>query len=168
MENKSKSGNNGVSFKAERFERAFWEFYRVSRGKMRYRFSDANVTEAQFMAMLFLRRTPNCTMSDLKSWMGLHMSTITGITDRMVRDGFVDRFRDEQDRRLVKVKLTKKGSVIVSKLWKIRRERIEKFLSLLTENDQMSLIDLFERISTKIKSDADKSRQINKVKKNDF
>ena len=163
MQNKSKSGNNGVAFKAERFERAFWEFYNVSRGKTRYRFSDSNVTEAQFMAMLFLRRTPNCTMTDLKAWMGLHMSTITGITDRMVREGFVDRFRDEKDRRLVKVKLTKKGSVIVSKLWKIRRERIEKFLSFLSESDQISLIELFERISTNIKSEPDKKRLNEKV-----
>ncbi|RMF95575.1 MAG: MarR family transcriptional regulator [Candidatus Schekmanbacteria bacterium] len=144
--------NNNISVKAERFERAFWEFYNVSRQKTKYRFSDSNVTEAQFMAMLFLRRNPNCTMSDLKDWMGLHMSTLTGITDRLVRDGFVERFRDEKDRRLVKVRLTKKGMATVSKLWRIRRERIENFLSLLTEDDQISLIELFERISETVKS----------------
>ena len=144
--------NNGVSVKAERFEKAFWEFYNVSRVKTRYRFSDSRVTEAQFMVMLYLRRNPSSTMSELKSWMGLHMSTITGITDRLVREGYVDRFRDKSDRRLVKVGLTKSGSAMVSKLWKIRRERIESFLGLLTESDQISLIELFERISSRIKS----------------
>ena len=154
MNLRSKTGNNGISVKAERFERAFWEFYNVSRAKTRYRFSDFKVTEAQFAAMLFLKRNPSCTMSALKDWMGLHMSTLTGITDRLGRDGFVERFRDERDRRLVKVKLTKEGSTIVSKLWKIRRQRVENFLRLLSEDEQMSLIKIFESLSEKVKKNS--------------
>ncbi|MBI5375294.1 MAG: MarR family transcriptional regulator [Candidatus Schekmanbacteria bacterium] len=154
-----KNNNNGFRGKTERFEKAFRDFFSIIREKDRYRFSDFKVTEAQFIAMMFLREKKIATMSELKVWMGIHMSTLTGIIDRMVRDGFVKRGKDNTDRRIVNVSLTKKGSSTSSLLWKVRRERIETMLRMLNEDDQMLLIDTFERLSTNIKQKYQKTTE---------
>jgi DNA-binding MarR family transcriptional regulator len=49
------------------------------------------------------------TMNALSEWMSLATSTMTRIVDNLVRDGYIERTQDDQDRRVVHVSLTEKG-----------------------------------------------------------
>jgi len=48
-------------------------------------------------------------MNALSEWMSLATSTMTRIVDNLVRDGYIERTQDDQDRRVVHVSLTEKG-----------------------------------------------------------
>jgi DNA-binding MarR family transcriptional regulator len=48
-------------------------------------------------------------MSALAGQLGCHVSNLTGVVDRMERDGLVERERSTSDRRLVRVRLTERG-----------------------------------------------------------
>ena len=73
------------------------------------------ITFPQFMAlaMLYLHRD-RCTMTDL-SHVSPHQdpAAMTGVVDRLVKQGWVERHRSETDRRVVMVNITADGRALV-------------------------------------------------------
>ncbi len=68
------------------------------------------VNVPQCQAMAALRESGEMTMSVLSKELGVTMGAGTNVADKLVDAGLVERRRDETDRRVVKVKLTAKGS----------------------------------------------------------
>jgi len=67
-------------------------------------------------------------------------STMTDMVDRLERDGIAERFRDNSDRRVVKVRLTNKGKKIRNEFIKKRRLEFQSLFSQLKEEDTLHLI----------------------------
>jgi DNA-binding MarR family transcriptional regulator len=57
----------------------------------------------------YIGKHPNCSMSDIKHFLQLIPSAVTRRIDKLVNSGLVYRINDENDRRLVKLILTKDG-----------------------------------------------------------
>ncbi len=136
-----------ITKKAKRFEKVFTEFFNIVRLRKPSSFSNINITEPQYFTLNYLAKNNNCTMGGLKEHLDVSLSTLTGIIDRMVRDGFVERERDDDDRRLVRVKLTKKGNGIAEEINIKRLERIIAVLEVLSKEDQELLIGTIERLT---------------------
>ena len=136
-----------ITKKAKRFEKVFTEFFKIVRLRKPSSFSNINITEPQYFTLNYLAKNNNCTMGGLKEHLDVSLSTLTGIIDRMVRDGFVERERDDDDRRLVRVKLTKKGNGIAEEINIKRLERIIAVLEVLSKEDQELLIGTIERLT---------------------
>ncbi|MDI3535323.1 MAG: hypothetical protein PWQ82_1688 [Thermosediminibacterales bacterium] len=82
-------------------------------------FKEENLTITEMM-ILFLLRNQNYKVTDLAHELGIPSSTLTGLIDRMVQKGLVDRYRSKKDRRVVIITLgkdfSKKKAEINSKL----------------------------------------------------
>ena len=91
-----------------------------------------------------------CTMSEIAEQIKLAVSTLTGIIDSMVEKKIVSRERAAHDRRMVIVKLDEQGS----KVFEMHREAKGKIshgiLTSLDEDEQKTILELFEKISNKI------------------
>ena len=68
-------------------------------------------------------------------------STMTDMIDRLEEDGIAERTRDEDDRRVVKVRLTDKGKKIKRQFSVKMREGVEEAFAHLSENEKKILID---------------------------
>ena len=66
-------------------------------------------TTSQCYVLLELKKSNNLTMNELSDKMNLNTSTMTRIINNLVRDGYIDRVRDESDRRMVIANLTEEG-----------------------------------------------------------
>jgi MarR family transcriptional regulator, organic hydroperoxide resistance regulator len=66
-------------------------------------------TTSQCYVLLELKKSSNLTMNELSDKMNLNTSTMTRIINNLVRDGYIERGRDENDRRIVIAKLTEEG-----------------------------------------------------------
>ena len=66
------------------------------------------LTVPQFAVLKILDKEPNLSVSELSQRAGLTNSTISGIVDRLEKEGLVLRTRDARDRRVVYVNLTDK------------------------------------------------------------
>ncbi len=66
-------------------------------------------TTSQCYVLLELKNTDSLTMNELSEKMNLNTSTMTRIISNLVRDGYVQRLKDESDRRIVITKLTEEG-----------------------------------------------------------
>jgi MarR family transcriptional regulator, organic hydroperoxide resistance regulator len=73
-------------------------------------------TTSQCYALIELYKAGSLTMNELSERMNLNTSTMTRIMDNLVRDKYVERDRDEADRRIVVVRLTEKGKEATGKL----------------------------------------------------
>src|SRR5262249_57374409 len=71
---------------------------------------------AERLAMLRLQRHAERTMSELAEVLGAPLSTASGIGERLARRGLVHRQRRPEDRRVVAVRLTRKGEAAAGKL----------------------------------------------------
>jgi len=66
-------------------------------------------TPTQCYVLLELKKRGDLTMNRLSEVMNLNTSTMTRIINNLVRDGFVERKKGEEDRRIVFVGLSDKG-----------------------------------------------------------
>ena len=81
------------------------------------------ITSSQGYTLIEISKSEGLAMNELSSKMNLDTSTMTRVIGNLVRDGLVDRTRDESDRRFVTVRLTPRGKDLAAEL----RETIELY-----------------------------------------
>lgn len=77
------------------------------RQNMADRFKEMNMTAPQGMLVGILAHHGKMKVSDLGEKLGLSNSTVSGIIDRLEKQGLVERIRSDEDRRVVYVDVTR-------------------------------------------------------------
>jgi MarR family 2-MHQ and catechol resistance regulon transcriptional repressor len=77
---------------------------------------------------------------------------ITGIVDRLEREGIVFREREVKDRRVIRAKLTPKGAKIYKKIIPIYKKKVSEILQILTKDEMRSLQHFLKKIGNKLKT----------------
>jgi DNA-binding MarR family transcriptional regulator len=107
---------------------------------------DRQLPRSETLALVLLQRHGERTMSELAELLGAPLSTASGIGERLARRGLVQRHRKPEDRRVVVVRLTRKGVTAAGKF----REQIEGILrraaGALTEEEQTQLLALVAKV----------------------
>jgi MarR family transcriptional regulator, organic hydroperoxide resistance regulator len=73
------------------------------------------ITAPQLGVLHVVNRYPETTLSEVSRRMYIHISTVSGIVDRLEIAGYLARRRSVQDRRVVHLILTEKGKRIIAK-----------------------------------------------------
>lgn len=76
-----------------------------------------NITVKQLKVMLILSQRGSETVTELAHKLGVHISTVTGILDRLVQQKLVQREEDPEDRRHVISRLTPEGEKVLHRLY---------------------------------------------------
>jgi MarR family transcriptional regulator, organic hydroperoxide resistance regulator len=106
----------------------------------------ADLTGPQLTVLKVLEGLGDLSLSDLSERIRAQNSTVTGIIDRMEREGLVVRTRSTEDRRVIRIRLTEKGARIARE---IAVEPMEIFRSALENLSPVEMRDLL-KILTKI------------------
>ncbi len=93
-----------------------------------------------------LNRVGESKMSALARFMRVTTAAMTGTVDRLVRGGYCLRQDDSKDRRIIKVKLSLRGTKLVKKINVQRREMIIKIFSKISEKDRLDYLRILTRI----------------------
>ncbi len=86
---------------------------------------------------------PHSELADLSC---VTKGTITGLVDSLERDGYVERQPDQDDRRVVKIALTRAGRAVIDRILPGHLTRLSKMMRRLTKREQKSLIDLLTKV----------------------
>ncbi|AUX30195.1 MULTISPECIES: MarR family winged helix-turn-helix transcriptional regulator [Sorangium] len=108
--------------------------------------SGFGLTGPQLTILKLLESFQDLSLSTLSERIRAQNSTVTGIVDRMEREGLVRRERSKADRRVVHIRLSEKGARLASE---IQVEPMEIFRSALLGLSSTDLRDLL-RILTKL------------------
>ncbi|UOE96523.1 MarR family transcriptional regulator [Alkalihalobacillus sp. LMS39] len=86
------------------------------------------ITPPQFVALQWLNEQGDMTIGELSNKMYLACSTTTDLIDRMEKNELVERVKDLQDRRVVRIHLLDKGKTIIEEVIKKRQEYLHGVL----------------------------------------
>lgn len=97
--------------------------------------------------VLFLLTTDGpMAMGRLADQLDVSMPGVSGIVDRMVGHGLVERLRDDDDRRLVVVRATSAGHAAVEEIDMVRRRQLARVLEMLEPSEQEAALRVFRKM----------------------
>jgi len=85
-------------------------------------------------------------MSVIAKALQVSTSAATGLVDRMVRSGFLRRFPDDDDRRIINIELTQKGRKITDDIQRRRRALIEEIFGRLKPAERERFLGMMKKI----------------------
>jgi DNA-binding MarR family transcriptional regulator len=86
-------------------------------------------------------------MSDISTHLGIAFSSATGVIDRLVERGLVERARPEEDRRTVRVALTRRGHRAHDSFMADRIAFSREILAGLDPGERKTLLALFRKVN---------------------
>ncbi|HEX8818729.1 MAG TPA: MarR family transcriptional regulator [Archangium sp.] len=104
------------------------------------------LTAPQIHALLWLGQDEALTMGELARRLGITEKTVTGVVDRLEREGHVQRERDPEDRRVVRCRLTAAGTRVYRKLDRTVLQGMGRMLERLDANDRRALFRILEKL----------------------
>jgi DNA-binding MarR family transcriptional regulator len=123
-------------------------------------------SHSQIHVIMWLGSDGPLTMGELAKRAGITEKTITGVVDRLERDGLLARTRDQADRRVVRVALSKKGVSEFQRFQGHMMERMAQFLGLLDEADRTALLRILENLSRRLQATGEQPAAAQLVKEN--
>jgi DNA-binding MarR family transcriptional regulator len=99
-----------------------------------------DLTMPQLKALIYVTKHEGATSGQIASGLGVGLSTITGIVDRLAEQKLVSRREDPRDRRVTRVLPTPTGSELVNELIQYRNEVVTAILSRLSP-DQLEVVE---------------------------
>ncbi|MEO4055186.1 MarR family transcriptional regulator [Solibacillus sp. CAU 1738] len=132
------------------FEKLFWNLSKnmsyLWKGVFEERFPGS-----QSHILFLLERKGHLKMSEVAEALHLTPGAVTTASDKLIDNGYITRVRDEQDRRVVYLDMTKEGKEVLANLQKEARKVMQLVFSNLSETDLNFLISTFEQAEKNIK-----------------
>ena len=113
--------------------------------------SKEKLTVPQLDIISCLDRSKGLPLSELAERLLVTGGNITGIIDRLERNGYVYRERDKKDRRIVRALLTEKGFDLYKSFLPRYKEVMRKINSVLTTEERQQLQRLLKKLGQGIK-----------------
>jgi len=140
----------------DRIAEAIIYLYTESRRLTKDEAQKVGLTGPQLSVAKLLEQLGDLSLSELSERINAQNSTVTGIVDRMEREGLVDRKRSAEDRRVIHIRLTDKGQKLARSMsfepFKIFREAFEE---ALTPAELRELVTLLDKLATYVRSRVD-------------
>jgi DNA-binding MarR family transcriptional regulator len=111
-----------------------------------------DLTGPQLTVLKMLEGLGDLSLSELSERIRAQNSTVTGIIDRMERESLVVRTRSTEDRRVVKIKLTDKGSKIARAIAVEPMEIFRGALDGLSAGETRDLLKILTKIARRVQS----------------
>jgi DNA-binding MarR family transcriptional regulator len=104
-------------------------------------FLGVDVTMSQAKVMYVASVRPGIGMSALAAELGVSLSAVSGLVDRLVALGYLERHEEPSDRRQQLVALTGAGAAALDVLRELRAELMRRLMAGLDEAELASLRD---------------------------
>lgn len=113
--------------------------------------SNSQITMLQFMALIFIEKNKSVHMKEIAEHFLIEMPTATSLLNKLSKSNLVKRIEDKNDRRVVKISLSKKGLLLLENAKKIQEKNIKKTLSVLSERQKKEMKNILKTILEKAK-----------------
>ncbi|OGX16867.1 MAG: hypothetical protein A3K83_04285 [Omnitrophica WOR_2 bacterium RBG_13_44_8b] len=104
------------------------------------------ITMPQFFILNVLGKEGATKMTDIAHVLNVTTAAATGIIDRLVKYGYVERLYEPQDRRIIKVKLTKTGTQLLTRINQQKKQMIMDIFGRISQAERESYLKILTRI----------------------
>jgi len=116
-----------------------------------------DVSSGRFTVLMLLLKQQSCaesgnavTPAELAERAGCTRATMTGLIDTLERDALVKRTPDADDRRMMTVCLTPKGTELLHRMLPGHFKRLAKLMACLSEAERKTLVRLLGKVITQV------------------
>lgn len=106
------------------------------------------MTLVQYRALVVLRYRGEQRTADLAELLGVNSSTVTRMTERLVRKGLVRRVADPADRRATRIAITAAGEDIVEAVTAKRRSEISRIVRKMPSASRIAVVQALETFTS--------------------
>jgi DNA-binding MarR family transcriptional regulator len=116
--------------------------------------SAEGITVPQAFTMKALKdQNGPCRMSDLAASRFHSPAAMTGLVDRLIHLGLVERSSDTKDRRVVLLALTPSGTAILTNLETKMQAMMRRFFESVSEKDRETMMRMFLKLKDFLKEE---------------
>jgi DNA-binding MarR family transcriptional regulator len=137
---------------AEQFHRVFAELVRAYQFRDREGVTCHGLSVSQCYALETLEREGPMAMNRLAGQLYLDVSTMTRIVDFLVAEGLAGRVEDAKDRRIRRVKITRKSRLLLSKIHADLIAEYQEVLRAVPVGSRDAVVDTVSRLLTAFRS----------------
>ena len=101
-------------------------------------FNDLSITEMHTIEAIVMYKKK--TSSEVAKELSITVGTLTVAINNLVKKGYVERLRSEDDRRVVKLGLTKKGKLLFRVHQHFHREMVKNILKGMEQEEEQALL----------------------------
>jgi DNA-binding MarR family transcriptional regulator len=112
--------------------------------------ADHALTPPQIHALLWVGHDGPLTLGELARRVSVTEKTITGIVDRLERDGHLARVRDEGDRRVIRVTHTPSGEALYRRIDRDIDDGVARLVGLLEPDDRAALARILDKLAARL------------------
>jgi DNA-binding MarR family transcriptional regulator len=110
-----------------------------------------NLTSPQLTVIKVLETFGDVSLSELSERIRAQNSTVTGIIDRMEREGLVKRERSKEDRRVVHIRLTSKGAELARDIKVEPMEILRRAILSLSAAEGRELVKVSMKLAKRVR-----------------
>lgn len=113
------------------------------------KFDEKGMTAPQGYILEKLEQEGPLKVSQMAEALSYSAGAITTLSDKLIASGYVERNRDEADRRVVYLSITEEGRQVLGAIREQRKVNINTFFGALTDEDIHHLIRIYKDILAK-------------------
>ncbi|WP_139489985.1 MarR family winged helix-turn-helix transcriptional regulator [Brevibacillus dissolubilis] len=113
---------------------------------------ESELTSKQLILLRTLYENGRCTVTDLANALRLSSSATTIALNKMVKSGYINRIRDENDRRVVWVELSEAGLEGVQSAIEKRRIVLQKAMRSLTSEQIQVMVQTLRQMNSNLEN----------------
>lgn len=158
-ESVAREGGN-VQTDVDRILEAIVYLYTESRRVTKELARQHGLTGPQVTALKLLEGFGTLSLSELGARMSAKSSTVTGLVDRMERDGLVRRRRSREDRRVIHLEATPAGARIAAEVPVTAMEIFGDALRSLSGEDRAQLMRILGHLAERVRVEIDRREEL--------
>ena len=113
------------------------------------------LTMPQLRVLFLIHARGPLRMSDMASYLGVGMPTVSSLVSKLEEKGVLAREHDTQDRRIVRCLITPEGQRQVEQFSRIRQERMDRIISALTGEELVLVMKAMETVIRAVRQVSD-------------
>lgn len=96
----------------------------------------------------YISEHPNCMSGAIAKFLGVVPTTMTSVIDRLVKRGFVDRHRPEDNRRAIALNLTEEGQKVLAQILAEDLQAVGMMLNCLPSSQHEQFVGSMRQIAS--------------------
>ncbi|GBF12411.1 putative HTH-type transcriptional regulator YusO [Tepidibacillus sp. HK-1] len=129
-------------------------FYEITQmiGIEKNKFLKSGISWSQFWVLKMLNDQGPLKITEVAEKMGVSVPAVTALSDKLIRQELAERDRCDEDRRVVYLHITEKGTELLQEFRQYRHQMMEKYMEGLPVEDLQHLIRIYKKIRDNMKT----------------
>lgn len=106
-----------------------------------------SIPSSHAKVIFYLIYSKNASVSEIAKDLSISKSNMTPIIDKLIKEGFVERLPDPNDRRIIRIGITEKGYKFSTEQKELAKKNLREKISSLSSEDLVQIQNLTKKLN---------------------